>query len=760
MKAQRVLIGIMGISLQTGSQLIAADAELWLNPLGPAIQVQSDQEDEWRFQTSTDLVSWTNAPAMGTTFSSSDATNSVPIDPGAQAQLFFRSVKTKGLFDPALLRTVTLTFTNSNWAALLANGRTTGSNVLSLLTLDNGVTVSNVGARYRGNTSYTMGGAKKSVNLDINWIDPDARVMGYRAVNLNNAAGDETIMREPVYFNIMRQYAPCPHGALARLVINSAYWGVYSMVDQINNDLVDQWFPSHDGDRWRAPNTGGGTTGGGGGPVGPGGGGGGFASAASAFSYLGATVSSYSQNYELKSDNSTNAWAHLVHAIDVLNNTSSAELRDKVEDVFAVDRWLWFLAIENILVDDDSYWNKGADYAFYYEPESGRIHPVEHDGNESFTAAMGVDYRLSPVQGATGTNRPLLYKLLPISELRQRYLAHMRTVLEEKFNPSILTPELNQLHQLSVAAIIADPKKSYTLASYTNDLVALKTYVTNRYAFLVNHAELLTRQPRIIAVHDPASEPTPYDMPIITAQVEGNAGEGIDSVWLYWRDKSYGRFSVAQMFDDGAHGDGAANDGLYGGATTNYPAGHKVHYYIEARAANSAKATAFSPARAEEDTYSYRVGLATATNSPVVINELMAVNKKTLADPQGEFDDWIELRNLTDAQVDLTGYFLTDSPDNPRKWRFPDGARIAANGYLLVWADQADAGVSGLHASFKLDADGEEVLLISPDASLNTVVDSVTFGAQTADRSYGRTPADPSTFQVMTPTPGQANVAP
>jgi hypothetical protein len=61
------------------------------------------------------------------------------------------------------------------------------------------------------------------------------------------------------------------------------------------------------------------------------------------------------------------------------------------------------------------------------------------------------------------------------------------------------------------------------------------------------------------------------------------------------------------MFDDGAHQDGAANDGLFGAATTNYPAGHKIHFYVEARAANSAKAAAFSPAHAEEETYTLQL---------------------------------------------------------------------------------------------------------------------------------------------------------
>src|SRR6185436_18465224 len=102
------------------------------------------------------------------------------------------------------------------------------------------------------------------------------------------------------------------------------------------------------------------------------------------------------------------------NAMTVLNITPTNQLRDLVENAFAVDDWLWFLVLENIFADDDSYWNKGADYAFYYEVESGRIHPVEHDGNEAFAAGFPT---LSPVTGATGNNRPLLYRLLPINEL-------------------------------------------------------------------------------------------------------------------------------------------------------------------------------------------------------------------------------------------------------------------------------------------------------------------------------------------------------
>src|SRR5665647_1552707 len=45
---------------------------------------------------------------------------------------------------------------------------------------------------------------------------------------------------------------------------------------------------------------------------------------------------------------------------------------------------------------------------------------------------------------------------------------------------------------------------------------------------------------------------------------------------------------------------------------------------------------------------------------PVVINELMPVNSTTVADNYGEYDDWIELYNLSPSPQDLTGCYLSD----------------------------------------------------------------------------------------------------
>ncbi len=442
----------------------------------------------------------------------------------------------------------------------------------------------------------------------------------------------------------------------------------------------------------------------------------------------------------------------MINVTYVLNNTATDLLRDQAENVLAVDRWLWFLAIENIFTDEDGYYYKGADYTMYYEPESGRLHPVEHDGNE--TSVTG-STSLSPVEGTSNANRPVISNLLAIPELRQRYLAHLRTVLAESFNLAALSPVIEQYRALSVAAIASDTKKSFTMTTYSNELTSLKSFIQKRYSYLTNHAELTPIPPTIMAVS--AAAPAPTEAANILAQVQAYGTEGIASVWLYYRDKTYGRFTRSQMYDDGAHGDGAVGDGVYGGYTTNFAAGKKIHYYVEARSGNTAQAAAFSPARAEESTYQYRVALTLASNTPVVINELLAVNDTTLADPQGKYDDWIELRNRTSETVDLTGRYLTDDPEEPRKWAFPEGTTLPADGYLLVWADNDEKDTPGLHAGFKLPASGGQVFLVDTDANLNLALDAVTFGAQTADRAYGRTAADPDAWSVLDPTPGAAN---
>jgi hypothetical protein len=139
--------------------------------------------------------------------------------------------------------------------------------------------------------------------------------------------------------------------------------------------------------------------------------------------------------------------------------------------------------------------------------------------------------------------------------------------------------------------------------------------------------------------------------------------------------------------------------------------------------------------------------------SDVVINELLPVNKTIAPDQDGEYDDWIELYNLSSSVRDISGYFLSDNKDHFSKWQFPDGTLIPGYGYLIIWADNDSAQV-GLHANFKLSSLGEEVLLSEPDG---TLADKVIFPGQTLELSFSRNPNGTGPFKWQTPTFNTSN---
>ena len=148
-----------------------------------------------------------------------------------------------------------------------------------------------------------------------------------------------------------------------------------------------------------------------------------------------------------------------------------------------------------------------------------------------------------------------------------------------------------------------------------------------------------------------------------------------------------------------------------------------------------------------------RLATPLISNGDVVINELLASNDAVQADEAGEFDDWIELYNNTDADVSLDGYFLSDKADNPEKWAFPDGTVIGAGDYLIVWADE-DGDQGALHTNFKLSAGGETLLLVDPNGA---IADEITFGEQETDVSFGRFPNGTGDFEALEPTFGASN---
>ncbi|WP_372806084.1 lamin tail domain-containing protein [Pontiella sp.] len=128
------------------------------------------------------------------------------------------------------------------------------------------------------------------------------------------------------------------------------------------------------------------------------------------------------------------------------------------------------------------------------------------------------------------------------------------------------------------------------------------------------------------------------------------------------------------------------------------------------------------------------------SDGQVVISEFMAANDETLADGDGNYSDWIELYNLGDSSVDLTGWYLSDDANELTQWQFPSKS-IGAGEFLVVFASGQDTtdyvdSLGYLHTTFKLSAGGEDVILTQDDG-VTVAYSFLDYPEQDDDVSYG-----------------------
>lgn len=667
-------------------------------------------------------------------------------------------------YDETVLRTLQLEFSQSDWWSQLEANYTTKENILATLTTDDLVCI-DVGVRFRGNTSYQrVNSEKKPFNIEIDYAHEDQRLMGYKTLNLINCNGDPTFMREVLYSNTCRQQIPSAKANFVILEINGENWGVYANVQQLNGELIEDWFPSNNGTRWRAQGTMGGgdqplggnsrpPAGGGGPPTGNemptgGGEGGGVTDGVAALTWQGSDSTLYEAVYELKNTNQDDPWALLIQACDVLNNTSPESLPVVLDTVLNVDRALWVCAFEIIFGDDDGYVNKrGSDYCLYYEPETGRLHLMQYDGNECMSHdTWSLFYREEdPVV-------PLMSRLLAIDTYRQRYLAHARTILSSYLTEEFLYGTIDAYHSLIQEAVQADDKKLFSDEAFEQGTEALKAFVQDRRESLLANQELTQPAPEIVAVEGMAVQHDGGESLAVMATIGDRVP--VNEVQLYVAAGAFAVFEPIPMFDDGAHHDGDAADSTFGIVLSNYPSGTTLRYYVQATANDEAGTVSFDPPGAEYEVYRYVVTHLSAARSSVVLNEVMAKNDAAWADPQDEYDDWMELKNTSSVAIDLAGMHLSDNPDIPLKWQFPPDTVIEPGGYLIVWADEDSEDEPGLHANFKLASAGETVWLYDTLANGHALLDSVTFSDLKADQSCGRLPDGEGPMQVLSaPSP-------
>lgn len=672
----------------------------------------------------------------------------------------------EGFYNEASIDTIYLYFDQVDYWTQMQDNYCDKINVLASLVYQ-GETFDSVGVRFKGQTSYantngTGGGPggggvltdKKSFNIELDWIK-NQDIEGYETINLNNCYQDPTFLKEILFENLIRDYIPAAKVNFIELFINDESWGLYPSVQQLDKKHAGEWFLSDECSRWRAedPETtsaGCGGSGGGPGGGGPGGGGGpNFGAGTSSLNYNGNAVEDYTSHYTLKKSYVENSWEALIDACIAVDDVADFEdVYTELNQALDVDATLWHLASEIIFSDDDSYIHKGGmDYYVYYDVATQRIVPIEYDGNSVMNNSNN---SWSVFYNQDDEDFALLNKLLEIPELRQRYLAHFRTILDQKFSSTYINPKIDNYASLIDEHVNNDPQKIYSYAEFILKVEELKAYFSSRKNYLESNNELM-KTPLNIAnlttyVNGEAEAiPSDIDKVDVHVQIEEFSEATVDYVVLYYSSGIMGTFDKVIMTDE----DG---DLVYEAQIPEFPSNTYVRYYAEAVSVEGVRT--YEPVGAEHDVYVYKVTSSGISVEGLVVNEIMASNSTTVSDEFGEFDDWLELYNNASEAIDVSNYYLSDRYDSLYKWSIPEGTIIESGEYLTIWLDK-DTTQGALHANFKLSSSGESVYLSNPEQEL---IDEVLFFNQETDISYGRYPNGTGDFDFLSPSPGANNM--
>ncbi len=639
----------------------------------------------------------------------------------------------QSLYDLGTIQQIKVYFPFDDWDTRLDTAKN-GSDgyLLCDSVVVNGQLFKGCGVKYKGNSSYSPNGNKNPLHIQLEFTE-DGTYQGYDEIKLGNGWSDNSMIREPLAYYILRHFMEAPRSNFAQVYINDAYYGIMTNTEDLGKAFLADHFhtskhtfvkcnPSFD-----------------------------MGTEFPGLEYLGSNLTEYESTYEMRSDT---GWNDLIGLCDTLNNhfNDFATIAD-------VDRFLWMLAFNNVIVNLDSYSGIFKQNYYLYRNHQGYWIPTIWDLNMSFggfgVAGGNVGFltptamrTMSHTLHRTDLEWPLINKLLNNATYQKMYFAHMRSINQAFFANEAYKTMADSLHNLITTAVQTDNNYLTTFTNFQNSLnnnttgqfgdsPGIYPLMDNRSNFLDN---VLSAAPPGITNVQQFNATSDYGT---TAQMIASVSNAT-KVFLGFRYNKSDQFVRVEMFDDGQHNDMMVGDGVYGADMPILSL--RVDYYIYAENANAGM---FSPERAEFEFHTLKATFKLAeVNDPLTLSEIAANNQSnSIENEKGKMRDWIEIRNASNSALQLGHLYLSDSYSNLTKWQFPDRAFIKPDEHLLIWADDLDKLMVDLHTNFNLSSLGDTIIL----SDGNMIWEEYYFGPQEPDKALANCDGAFESTQIRTP---------
>ncbi|WP_080056225.1 CotH kinase family protein [Spirosoma aerolatum] len=339
----------------------------------------------------------------------------------------------------------------------------------------NGKLWANVGFRLKGNsslaTAWRSGIYKLPFRLKMDAFEDtypdikDQRYYGFKELSMSPGFSDNSLLREKIVADIFRLAGvPAAQTAFYRVYIDfgsgKKYCGVYTMVEVIDDTMVKTQYGEKKGNIYKPEST------------------------------LQTFVQSQfeKKNNEDKADYSD--VQAFVAALNATNRTTDpATWRANLEKTFNMDLFLKYLAVNNTIVNWDSYGAMAHNYYLYNSPTNHLTWiPWDHNMAMSSTAGNGTGggKAVSLEMTEVSSNWPLIYDITRDPVYYTRYKQYVRDFRDNVFTASNINAIIDQNYYLIAPYVTGtEPEQkpySYLISTidFTTGIMALKNHVTSR----------------------------------------------------------------------------------------------------------------------------------------------------------------------------------------------------------------------------------------------------------------------------------------
>ena len=311
-----------------------------------------------------------------------------------------------------------------------------------------GETWTNVGVRYKGNSSLTSGWRsgtlKLPFKLDFDEFEDeypeidDQRFYGFKQLSLANGFSDPSFLRDAATSAILEEAGlPAAETAFYQVVLDygegPVTLGLYTMIEVVDDTVVERTFGSDDGNIYEADG--------------------------SAASFAASTRDQIEQSFQKENNEDEADWSDIETLFDVLHDelrsSDPASWRANLESIFDVDSFLEWLAISSVIQHWDAYGSMSHNYYLYHDPDSGQLRWISWDHNQAMSEGMGDRGGRGPGNRSVSLDRaevndnwPLIRYLLDDPVYYARYLDYLAETVAGPFDPDEMAETYQSLADL------------------------------------------------------------------------------------------------------------------------------------------------------------------------------------------------------------------------------------------------------------------------------------------------------------------------